>query len=310
VRASRELAPDPGATAVGPVHYEVILPLQVIRFTLEPNDVVPISFEWTFAGVVPPALEQREVRRSRDGYRLDTDIVRYHQAGTASGWAEMDGHRVEFDHATWVSTRDHSWGVRYQVGQPVDDVAPRSEPEGVSTTVLWCPILCERPDGSRYALHWYYQRHAMGGWSRVEFQGGVEHPDGRREPFAALVPRLRFRDDNRRLEGGVLEFTTQAGDARPVTIEAVSDTGFHLGTGLYLGFGGRWHGQWRGRLAVDGEYLADCADPAVARKVHQLRDTVVRVEDPVGGGVGWGTAQTIATGGDTDLGLTTEASFL
>ena len=272
--------------------------------------MLPISFEWIFEGIVPPALEEREVRRSADGYRLDTDMVRYHHTGTARGWAELDGARVEFDDTTWVSTRDHSWGVRYQVGQPIEDVATRAMPDDVSTLVLWCPILCERADGTRYALHWYYQRHALGGWSRVEFQGGAEHPDGRREPFASLVPELEFRDDNRRLQGGVLHFTTPSGQQRPVTITPVSATGFHLGSGLYLGFDGRWHGQYRGRLSVEGEYFADCADPSVARRLHQLRDTLVRVEDPVGGGIGWGTAQTIAAGPDPDVGLTAEASFL
>lgn len=310
VRASRELAPDPGATVVGPVRYEVIDPLRAVRFTLEPNDVAPISFEWTFEGAVPPALEERELRRSPDGYRLDTDIVRYHHTGTARGWAEVEGHRVELDHARWVSTRDHSWGLRYQVGRPIEDVAARPAPDGVSTMVLWCPILCERPDGSRYGLHWYYQRHALGSWSRVELQGGVEHANGRREPFATLVPELRFSDENRRLEGGVLRFTTASAEQRPITIEPVSDTGFHLGTGLYLGYEGHWHGEWRGPLAVEGEHLDDCADPAVARRVHQLRDAVVRVEDPVGGGVGWGTAQTIVAGPHPEIGLTAEASFL
>ena len=32
------------------------------------------------------ALEQPEHHRSRDGLRLDADIVRYHQIGTATGW--------------------------------------------------------------------------------------------------------------------------------------------------------------------------------------------------------------------------------
>ena len=69
---------------------------------------------------------------------------------------------------------------------------------------MWSPMLCERPDGSPYGIHVYYQRHAFGGWERVELQGGIEHPDGRREPFAALVPTLSVRDDNRRLLGAEL----------------------------------------------------------------------------------------------------------
>ena len=141
-------------------------------------------------------------------------------------------------------------------------------------------------------------------------QGGFEHADGRRDLVAALVPSLRFRDDNRRLVGGSLHFTMDDGSARRLTMEPVSDTGFHLGTGLYHGFDGHWHGEWRGPLHVDGDHFADCAAPEVARRLHQHRDCVVYVEDPVGGGVGWGNLQSIVTGPHPELGLTAEASFL
>jgi hypothetical protein len=308
VRASRELGATPDVTALGPVTYEVLEPLRVIRFALAPNDTQPIAFEWVFQGAVPPTLEHREHHRSRDGFRLDADIVRYHHTGTASGWVELEGERKSFD--DWVSTRDHSWGVRYQVGTPPDDVAPAPVPDGVRMLIMWCPVLCERPDGSRYALHWYYQRHALGDWSRIEMQGGVEHPDGRREPFAALVPDVRFQDDNRRFLGGAVTMTMADGSTRPLTLTTVSDTGFHLGTGLYHGFDGMSHGQWRGPLHVDGEYLPDCSDPGTARRVHQHRDCVVRVDDPVGGGVGIGNLQSIALGADDRMALTAEASFL
>jgi hypothetical protein len=308
VRASRELGATPDTTTVGPITYEVLEPMRVIRFALAPNDVLPISFEWIFEWVVPPALEHREHHRSRDGFRLDADIVRYHHTGRASGWAEVDGVRVDLD--DWVSTRDHSWGVRYQVGAPPEDVAPAPVPEGVRMLIMWCPVACRRPDGSEYALHWYYQRHALGDWSRIEMQGGVEHPDGRREPFVALVPDLAFRDDNRRFEGGTVTMTMADGATRPLTLTVVSETGFHLGTGLYHGFDGMSHGQWRGPLHVDGEHFADVSIPDVARRVHQHRDCVIRVDDPVGGGVGIGNLQSIALGADAQMGLTAAASFL
>src|SRR3954447_1938207 len=143
VRASRKLWPDVERFDVGPIRYEVIEPLRTVRFALEANDVVPISFEWTFTGIVPAALENPEHHRSRDGLRLDADIVRYHHIGTASGWADIDGVRFTLDDSTAVSTRDHSWGVRYMVGAPLDDVEEAPRPSSVSTTVMWSPILCE-----------------------------------------------------------------------------------------------------------------------------------------------------------------------
>ncbi|MBA2607899.1 MAG: hypothetical protein H0U92_03070 [Actinobacteria bacterium] len=180
----------------------------------------------------------------------------------------------------------------------------------MSTTVIWSPVLMERPDGTRYGIHTYYQRHGIGGWQRIELQGGIEHPDGRREPWAALVPRAEVRDDNRRLSSATFDFTMTDGSARPITVTAVGDTGFHLGTGLYFGFDGHWHGEWRGDLHVDGEHVDDCTEPSTAKRIHQIRDNVVRIDDPVGGGVGYGNLQTIFAGPHPDIGLTEDASFM
>ena len=91
VRGSRRLAPEPGLTAVGPISYEVLEPLRRVRFSLEPNDTQPIAFEWDFEAVLDPQLEERSHRRSPSGYRVATDLVRYHQIGVASGWVEVDG---------------------------------------------------------------------------------------------------------------------------------------------------------------------------------------------------------------------------
>ena len=310
VRASRKLVPDVDRLEVGPIRYEVLEPLHTVRFSLRPNHVLPISFEWTFTGAVPPALENPEQHRSRDGLRLDADIVRYHHIGTASGWIDVDGRRYEMEDQSSVSTRDHSWGVRYQVGQPVTDVEEAIRPPSTSSVVIWSPILCERADGGRYGLHIFYQRHALGTWNRIELQGGVEHATGRRQPFAAVVVHPDVDPDNRRLRGAVLDCTLPDGSKRPLTVRAIGDTGFHLGTGLYFGFDGHWHGEWRGDLHVDGEYIPDCAEPEVARRVHQIRDNLVRVEDPEGGGIGVGNMQTIFAGPHPDIGLSEDSTFL
>lgn len=309
VRASRELGLDRDRYEIGPIRYEILDPLRTIRFSLAANDEQPVAFEWTFEGAVPAHIEDREVHRGADGGRVEADVVRYHHTGAAHGWVEVDGERTEIDAGSWVSTRDHSWGVRYAVGAPVEDVAPRAVPDDVGTLTMWCPILCERPDGSRYALHWYWQRSSRGSWQRVELQGGVEHPNGSKDHFVALVPELELNPDNRRFIRGDLRFTMADGSERPLHVTAVSDTGFLLGAGMYFGLDGHWHGQWRGPLHVEGEYTADCADPVVARRLHQLRDCVVRVEDPVGGGVGWGNLECLAFGPHPELGLAAESSF-
>ncbi|MEZ5171572.1 MAG: hypothetical protein R3A49_12630 [Acidimicrobiia bacterium] len=308
VRASRRLGEEPHRTAVGPVRYDVVEPLREVRFRLEPSGVQPVAFDWRFRAEVPAHLEERERRRAHTPSQPDEDLVRYHQVGVADGWVELDGERHDIGAHSWFSSRDHSWGVRQGIGVPArgdGDVPP-----DLSVLVLWSPMLLERPGGARYGIHHYLRSYSMPGFERVHFQGAVEHADGSRTGFAGVEPDLRFDPVNRRLLGGTLGFTTSDGSARPIHIEAASDTGFHLGTGLYFGFDGHHHGEERGLLHVDGEHIADCSLPEVARRVHQLRDCVVTVDDPVGGGHGWGTVQSIVTGPHPAMGLDAGTSFV
>jgi hypothetical protein len=308
VRSSRRLSPQPDRTIVGPLQYEVVKPLHEVRFALEANSCQPIAFDFTFTSIVPPALEPRTHQRT--GYRISGDLVRYHQTGVAAGWVEVDGDRTEITPETWVSTRDHSWGLRYDVGQPVGDLEPTEDLSGVAFRFLWSPVYMEKPDGTQYALFINYRMFDAAGVRSTEVASSIEHPSGLTDRIVDVEPDLRYDPDNRRLLGGTLNCTMADGSARPLEITAVSDTGFHLGAGLYFGFDGHHHGEWRGKRFVEGERIDDCSTPENARRLHQLRDTVIHVVDPVGGGEGWGNCQPIITGGDAALGLSPESSFI
>jgi hypothetical protein len=308
VRASRELAPRPNETTIGPIRYEVVDPLRAVRFSLEPNDAAPIAFEWLFESTIPPQFEERT--HIRDQYRTSAELVRYHQIGVCSGWVEIDGVRHEITPDTWVSTRDHSWGVRYGVGLDPTDLKPSSSDPAGTYHFFWTPSYMQRSDGTPYGVFLNMNHFRRTGFEAKQTWGTVEHVDGRVERIVDLVPELRYDPVNRRLLGGQVHATTSDGSARPFTVEAVSDTGFHLGTGLYFGFDGHHHGEWRGRLNVEGERIPDCSAPEVARRVHQIRDTVVRLTDPVGGGIGYGNWQPIITGAFPELGLDSESSFM
>jgi hypothetical protein len=310
VRASRRLSDQPDLLQAGPLHYEVVEPLRQVRFRCERNDVVPIAFEWTFEAAVPPVLERRDRQRARSGYRVDMDVLRYHQIGVASGWVEIGGVRTTITPEEWFSTRDHSWGIRQDVGLPLTDVERSGLIPGVSFCFSWSPMLLERADGSRYAIHHQFRELSAFGYEERRFEGGVEHPDGRVEPFVAVRPDLRYHPDNRRVLGGTIHCTMADGSDRPIHTEAAGDTGVHLGAGLYFGFDGHHHGEWRGPLHTDGEHVADCTEPATARRLHQIRDAVMRVEDPVGGGRGWCNLQTAIVGGWPDKGLDEATSFV
>jgi len=310
VRASRRLSDDPEHLGAGPIHYDVLEPYRLVRFRCDASEIVPIAFEWIFAATVPAKLEQRDIQRSRRGYRLDAEVLRYHQIGVASGWVEVDGARTELSEPNWFSTRDHSWGVRQDVGIPPNDLEAGGRPADISFRFSWSPMLLERADGTRYAIHHQHRHLRVMGYEEQQFEGGIEHADGRVESFTTVRPDLQFDPVNRRVLGGTIHCTMANGTARPIAVEAIGDTGFHLGAGLYFGLDGHHHGEWRGALHVDGEHVADCTTHDAARRLHQLRDCIVRVDDPVGGGVGIGNLQSLFAGPHPEMGLDEQSSFM
>ena len=304
VRGSRALISDPESVSVGPIHYEVLTPLQSVRVRLDPSDVQPIAFDIRFDGIVPCVLEEREDRRTLTGFRHAAHQIRYHQTGTASGWVEVAGTRTAVGPGTWIATRDHSWGIRQDVGVAIPDLQP-DPTAGMVLNVLaiWNPVFFERRDGSHYAFHQFYLEYGGFGVRHERVQGGFEFADGRRELVRHITPRLRFSPLNRRLLGGRFELTMADGTEHVLEAEAVSNTGFHLGTGLYFGFDGHHHGSWRGPLHVEGEHFADCSDPATVARIHQFRDCLIRVRDTATGAVGWGNCQTLVLGAWPEFGL-------
>lgn len=310
VRSSRCLSPDPERSVIGPIAYDIVEPLRRTRYRLDATDIVPISFDVEIEGVTPPSMEERETHISRSRSRIDADILRFHQSGVARGWVEVEGTRLEIDDGQWVGARDRSWGVRYGVGVPLEDVEAQPMPADASGMFVWMPVTMTRPDGRPFTLFVYYQRFSGPGWSTGSARGAIELPDGRTKQFQDVIPDLRFRDDNRRLLGGTLRAVLPDGTDCTYRIEPLSATGFHLGTGLYGGFEGHHQGEWRGDLHTDGEHITACDTVAVAHRIHQHRDCIVRVESLEDGSAGVGTLQSNAVGAHSDTGLSAAASFL
>ena len=304
VRASRDLWSDREGVQAGPLSYEVLEPMRSVRFRLEASDAAPVSFDLVLEATMPAVLEERDRKRDFGGMRTSSDTLRYHQCATATGWVEVQGERTEVTPDEWFAVRDHSWGVRHGVGQEAAGLRPGFDAAKLPILYSWSPLLFTRPDGSRYELHHYVQQ--LG--ETVFFTSGhLLESDGRVQQVA-VRPDLRFDPVTRRLLGGALTLTLPDGNRRTLSLEVVGDTGFHLGQGLYLGLDGHHHGDWRGGLRVEGEYLADCADPTVARRIHQLRDCVVRAVD--GEAVGFGVHETLIGGAWPLLGLTGPDAFL
>ena len=310
VRANRELRDDPSITEVGPLTYEIIEPLRKVRYALARNDIQPIAYDITFTAEMPPFFEDRHKQREKDGFRVGSDIIRYHQIGTPSGWVELEGQRIEIRPEEWTEYRDHSWGTRLDVGAHNPDIRPTSDFGDVKFgegeyVLIWSPFMLVSPNGEKVAYHMYFQSKQ----GRIFYSSGYRnHPDGTQERIARVRPELRFDDRTRRLLGGKLHFDMLQGGSHVIDVEVLGSSGVHLGPGLYLGFDGRKHGSWKGPLEIEGEHFANTLDLATLKRIRQVRDCPIRVTE--GDAVGYGIMETIVHGADSELGLTAANSIV
>lgn len=304
IRASRRLDADPERIGAGPLDCEIVAPLESVRFRLGENEVLPLRFDVVTTALMPPFLEQPDRQREQRGYRVSSDLLRWHQAVSCRGWVEIDGERVDIADDDWFGFRDRAWGVRMNVGLPVPDLAATDRHSG-RFLLRWSPLMFERPDGTRYEIHHYVQEEDG---KRSYFSGFVNEPDGTQTPIHDIRDELRFDLANRRLLGGSIELDMGWGETRTLVVEPLGATGFHLGPAGYFAFKGKAHGSWLGEDFLDGERYDDVSDPQVAREVHQLRDCPVRARE--GGAYGIGIVETILTGAHPRYGLDAESSFL
>jgi hypothetical protein len=309
VRAGRRLSSDPAGTHVGPIHYRVVEPLRAVQVSLDATEHAPIAFDVELRGRFDAALEDPWPDRSPDGYRVTHNVLRYHQIGVAAGWVELEGDRTEIAADKWISIRDHSWGLRPGVGKPIPGL-PRGGRKIKQMFMTWLPMTLTRQDGSAYSLFVMYQEERGDGYLEIRCQAEQQNADGTAHRFASVEQDMHFQDENRRFTHGTVTLIDTDGTKRPLRITAAGPTGFHLGTAGYYGWNDWVYGQWVGDLKVEGNHMTDCDKVENARELHQLRDLLVHVEDPVGGGSGLGNAETFALGAFPERDLTAENSFL
>jgi hypothetical protein len=110
IRASRHLVGgERMELAVGPIHIEIVEPLQQIRLRLDANDSGIVA-DMMFAARHAPIEEPRFTRRNAT--RLFMDYTRMTQNGVWSGSIRNEGETIALDNANIMGTRDRSWGIR------------------------------------------------------------------------------------------------------------------------------------------------------------------------------------------------------
>jgi hypothetical protein len=293
LRTSRSLRPR-YETACGPLRVEVVEPLRHLRLHVaEGAQSVHGELDWT--SVLPPQEEVPRFTRVRG--RVVEESRRFDQIGECSGWLDIDGQRVEVDR--WWAARDHSWGVRQQVGIP----EPATGPAGEAGT-------------GRLFAFLFFSTAAVGGHIQLaQFGGQPDYLTGlivdRRRHDAPDVEvddaslRVEFHDDGRPRRFRRAQLDVRPTGAGPIAVELEA-----LGPAIAmpgLGYGGyddgRGLGVWRGEEHAEADvwdvsHHTDVVrqDGRVDRPVHRIQPVHVAVRGEGLDSDGTGSMTLIAEG--------------
>jgi hypothetical protein len=284
IRASRVLNPRIDETAVGPLKYEVIEPYKKLRISVAENSAQPFKYDLVWTSTMPAFFEGRDL--AIHSGRKTSDVVRYHQSGTVSGWIEIDGVRHEVNPEEWFGFRDHSWGVREHVGADPADLPPsKSGKIDNDYQFNWFVSQLTRPDGSKYELAYYF-REFKEPRGLEWFTGFINEDNGKQTQILQLYPEITYRESDHAVMGGKI-YCLLRGEGRSTTervfeIEAIdSDMGFRLNPAMYGPWKGQVHGAYMGEEFLDGECVDDVNDPEklAGNRRWEIRDRPLRIRE-------------------------------
>jgi hypothetical protein len=273
LRLSRALRPDIDRAGVGPLDILPGAPYKSFRLHLGEGDGMALELEWR--AVLPPHEEvpRKEVRRGR----VVQDMCRYEQEGRVFGWAELDGRRFQVDN--WYATRDHSWGVRADVGgwTPPNTASSRgSAPQG--SLYAWLFFSAEDWGGV-----WQVQEASTG--ERTYADGSIHLPGGESSEVSHIEMKIEWVPKTIRWSVAEAALTLENGKRLDFRLTPLMPSWAMLGGGYDRGFNDELgHGVFRGQDYAERDTY-DVSDPEqitvldsgrTLRPFH--RDTAVQVE--------------------------------
>ena len=300
VRVSRSLRPR-YETAAGPLRVEVIEPLEHLRLHVEPGDhSVHGTLDWR--AVLPAQEEVPRFTRVRG--RVVEESRRFDQIGEVSGELEIAGERIDLER--WWATRDHSWGVRENMGIVDPETGPPNPPMA-GTLFAFLFFSTERHGGHLQLAQFAGRPDFFTG----EITSRADPDDALHLPNATLAAAFSDAASPRRFTEARFEAVLPDGGA--VTVEAAK-----LGPAVDmqgLGYSGgyadeRGLGVWRGDEHVEHD-IYDVSHPAEvgrpgggsARPIHRIQPVHVRLSGGGLDGEGTGSLTLIAEGKLPQLGL-------
>ena len=254
VRFSRAWRPDCD-TVIGPYGIDFVEAYRRIRLSLDANES-GYGFDLEWLGIAPPHEEDRRVF-SENGRRV-TDQLRYVQEGTARGWFEIDGERVDVSpDAGWGAFRDHSWGI-YFASPPIQP-DPKWFPPKVRTRAFE-PNAHVEPGRLAFMTWNNIQTDAFSGIYWIyEDEDGVTHPvwtspqamqiggaldfgwDGPRLHIVDVRHDFRFREGTRVFAGGTTTLTDENGGNGSTSTKGEGPPGCSIPAALAGGLARRGH---------------------------------------------------------------------
>lgn len=266
IRASREFRPVTDEVQVGPLSYKIIEGMKTVTWALEENEFGH-SFEVEFEAAMPPQEEVPQYTRSRG--RVIENMCRYAQTGRAKGWLKVDGKVHDIKPDTWLSHRDHSWGVRWQHNL-YPDGAGFQPPE---------PLLGFLGDWHIFQFKdWAVCSSLREGHEGqvLDFTGSLVYGLDDDRPEIRLIGEehdFRLIEGTRLLAGATITAICEDGRRRKIEIEPISM--------IYLQAAGYWPyknfrlGKWMGKNWADGEIL-NTEDPSSMKDVSAAPTFVVK----------------------------------
>jgi hypothetical protein len=288
LHASRLLAMERMDLDVGPIHIEIVEPLNILRVSVDLHE--GMAAELTFTGRAFPVEEPRFTRRV--GPRAFMDYTRMTQNGHWSGWIEIDGVRRDLTGA--AGTRDRSWGVR-----PIGLADPQPNPPQMTPQFfwLWSPV-----NFSNSSLFFHNNADETGSpWNTraVWCADGAKQGDALETEACAMQVNLK--------PGWRHAQSAELNVAGPAPFRAVFEPiSLFLMRGIGYGHPEWAHGLWKGELAVERETML-LSDIAAGRPDHLHVQAVSRVTLEKDGKteVGVGILEQLILGPYAPLGLVT-----
>lgn len=227
VRLSRALRPHSGNLRVGALRVDVPDPMRRMRIALE-ESTIDLAFDLELESVGLPYMEAPYQHR-RYGHVVN-DLVRYTVPMRASGWLDCDGSRVQVER--WHGMRDHSWGIRSNMG-------PRTPHKGVALAEsevdhrrfrLWVPFEVEGHSG-------FFHTHEDEHGKALDCEGHIVFDDNETVKVVAVDHNIEYVPGTRNPGAGSFRLTDDVGTVREYRFEVTGMPADMQGCGYY----GGWH---------------------------------------------------------------------